>query len=136
MKGLDIMYFQNFLLDLLSNFFDFFTMELFTLTFFRYTHVHQKTYYRYLFLGINLIISAIPYIPYMLLISIILSFIYFFLVSSFRFKDSILFCIKYQLITNILYFVTGFFVHLQILMHMAYTKTLMISFLIIKHLLV
>lgn len=101
------MYFQNFLLDLLSNFFDFYTMELFTLTFFHYTHVHQKTYYRYLFLGINLIISAIPHIPYIWPISITLSFIYFFLVSSFRFKDSILFCIKYELITNILYFITG-----------------------------
>lgn len=103
------MYYQSFFLDLLTNYFDFFTMELFTLTFFRYTHSHQKTWYRYLFLGINLILSIIPEIPYITFISTILCFFYLYFVSSYHFRDSLLFCIKYELMINFIYLFSCFF---------------------------
>lgn len=102
------MYFQNFLLDLSTNYFDFFTMELFVFTFFHYIHPFQKTYYRYLFLIINLIISAIPNIPYLTFIHILLCFLYLCLVSSFHLKESFFFCIKYQIIITLLEFLSNF----------------------------
>lgn len=103
------MYFQGFLLDLLANYFDFFTMELFTLIFFRYTHPHQKTYYRSLFLIINFIISTIPKVPHIMLVFAILSFLYFYLISTFRLKESFFFWIKYQIIINLLQFLSALF---------------------------
>lgn len=98
------MYFQNFLLDLLGNYFDFFTMELFTLSFFHYAHPYQKTYYRYLYLIINLIIAAIPVIPHVSIVYALLSLLYFCLISSFNIRKSMLFWIKYQAIIKSLQF--------------------------------
>lgn len=103
------MYLQNFLLDLLANYFDFFTMELYTLTFFHYTHPRQKTYYRSLFLIINFIISTIPKVPHIVLVFAILSFLYFYLISAFRLKESFFFWIKYQIIINLLQFLSALF---------------------------
>lgn len=103
-----MMYFQNFLLDLLTNYFDFFTMELFALSFFCYTHPMQKTRYRYLFLIINLLISAISLIPHIMLLYAVLSFLYFCLISSFHIKESFFFFIKYQIIINLLQFFSNF----------------------------
>lgn len=92
------MYLQNFILDLLANILDFFTMEIFTLTFFRYTHPAQKTWLRYLALGVNLIIAAIPVFPYAIPCYMVFCFFYFFFISSFRFRQSFIFWIKYEII--------------------------------------
>ena len=75
------MYVHHFILDLLANFLDFFTMELFALTGFRYQHPFQKTWCRSLFIVINLVIAAVPVIPYIPLVYMILCFFYFFFVS-------------------------------------------------------
>ena len=98
------MYVHHFILDLLANFLDFFTMELFALTCFRYQHPFQKTWYRSLFIVINLAIAAVPVIPYIPLVYMILCFFYFFFVSSFRVKESFLFWVKYEIIIHLVQF--------------------------------
>ena len=98
------MYVHHFILDLLANFLDFFTMELFALTGFRYQHPFQKTWCRSLFIVINLVIAAVPVIPYIPLVYMILCFFYFFFVSSFRAKESFLFWVKYEIIIHLVQF--------------------------------
>lgn len=101
------MYLQDILIDLLTNFFDFFILELFTATFFKHSHICQRTHYHYLFLCINALISCASYIPHISIVFLALSFSYVLLISSFSIKDSVIFFLKYQLIDNVIYFSTG-----------------------------
>ena len=87
-RKVSLMYVHHFILDLLANFLDFFTMVVFALTCFRYQHPFQKTWYRSLFIVINLAIAAVPVVPYIPLVYMILCFFYFFFVSSFRQKKA------------------------------------------------
>lgn len=101
--------FNRFILDLLGNYFDFFTLELFTSTFFKPTHPRQKTTYRYLFLAINLVLSLIPQVPYFNALYYSFCFLYMLLISSFRFKKALVFFVKYQIVLNVLQFASGLF---------------------------
>lgn len=96
----------DFFLNLIANAFDFFTMELFTLSFFPNHHPKQMRSVRYAFLFAYLLIAVTPYT---FLLGLLINFFYIYLTSSFQFKNSILFFLKYTLFIQSGYFFASIF---------------------------
>lgn len=95
---METMVLENFFLNSIMNFIDFLTLELFTSTFFPPKHKHQYTYIRAIFLCIYIIFPQL--FEHIL---IIVSFIYFIVISSFRWKESLVFLCKYEIFFYVTY---------------------------------
>lgn len=102
---MDLTYIQNVFLDFIGNYIDFLLLELFTSTFFSYKHKRQYTLLRGCYLLLLFLISMTPSIPYSTLFYWIIELLYILLVSSFHWKHSLFFFIKYEVSYYIIHFI-------------------------------
>ena len=105
---MELSYVQNVLLDLISYFIDLLTLELFTSAFFPYKNPKQYSYIRICTFCIYLFMTLNPTIPFSSFLFWIIKFTYMLLISSFHWKQSLLFFFKYELFYNILYLICTF----------------------------
>lgn len=105
---MELSYLQNVFLDLISYFIDLLTLELFISAFFPYKHPKQYSYIRICTFCIYLFMALNPTIPFSSFLFWIIKFTYMLLISSFHWKQSLLFFFKYELFYNILYLICTF----------------------------
>jgi len=107
------MYFHlsnTWLLELATNMISFFILEVSTLHFFPFHHKHQRTYIRACFLCIYALFTIVNGDSDIILqiICIFVDYTYLLMISSFHWKKSLWFYVKYFVIYQIAYFIISF----------------------------